>query len=111
MEGWLARMMTTERAPVTLYTRRWCSYCFAARRLFKKLRVDLVEIPLDRRPRLRGEISEKAGGWRTVPMVFIGDRFIGGYTEVAALHRRGELVPMVNSIGDEMSPRSTLSSV
>jgi glutaredoxin len=26
-----------------------------------------------------------------VPMIFIGDGFIGGYREAAELHRRGEL--------------------
>ena len=85
-------------APVALYTRRWCGYCFAARRLCKKLGVDFVEISLDRRPGLRQEISDKAGGWRTVPMIFVGERFIGGYSELADLHAGGRFLPMVASM-------------
>ena len=90
-------MMALQTPPVTVYTRRWCGYCFAARRLLKRLGVHYREIPLDRRPELRNEISEMAGGWRTVPMIFIGERFIGGYTELAALHGQGQLAEMVNS--------------
>ena len=85
---------------VRLYTRQWCGYCFAARRLFEKLKVDFEEITLDGRPDLRREISAEAGGWRTVPMIFVGDRFLGGFSEVADLHRRGELVCLVESADD-----------
>jgi glutaredoxin 3 len=99
--------MEFERPPVTLYTRRWCGYCFAARRLFKRLGVRYEEIPLDRQPERRAEISKLAGGWRTVPMIFIGDRFVGGYSEIAALHRQGELVSMVKSASPDFSPTAT----
>jgi len=84
--------MVYEISPrVRIYTGRWCLYCAAARRLFKKLGVDFDEIKLDGRPELRREISEKARGWPTVPMIFIGPKFIGGYAESAALRRSGAL--------------------
>jgi glutaredoxin 3 len=85
---------------VRLYTRRWCGYCFAARRLFEKLEVEFEEIQLDGRPDLRREISAEAGGWKTVPMIFAGDRFLGGFSEVADLHRRGKLEHIVGSTED-----------
>ena len=76
---------------IQIYTRRWCWYCFAARRLFDRLKIDFDEIAVDGLPDLRREISKRAGYWATVPMILIGDRFIGGYREAADLHRRGEL--------------------
>ena len=89
--------MVYEISPrVRIYTRRWCLYCAAARRLFKKLGVDFDEIKVGGRPELRREISEKAGGWPTVPMIFIGPRFVGGYAETAALHRSGALPGLLN---------------
>jgi len=80
--------------PVRLYTRRWCFYCFAARRLFCRIGVEFEETRLDGKPELRRVISEQAGNWPTVPMIFVGDIFIGGYREAASLHRRGELLGM-----------------
>ena len=104
-------MMADKGASVLLYTRKWCGYCFAARRLLTSLGVAFGEIPLDRKPELRREISEKAGGWRTVPMIFIGDHFVGGYTEIAALHRKGGLLPMVNSVHPDHNPHTTVGPV
>jgi glutaredoxin 3 len=34
---------------------------------------------------------------RTVPQIFIGKQPIGGFTELAELDRRGELLPMVSA--------------
>ncbi len=94
--------MVCEKPPrVRIYTRGWCLYCAAARRLFKKLGVDFDEIKLDGRPELRREISAKAGGWPTVPMLFIGQRFIGGYAETAALHRSGALPGLLDGHASE----------
>jgi glutaredoxin 3 len=34
---------------------------------------------------------KRSGGRRTVPQIFIGDRHVGGYDDLAALDRKGEL--------------------
>ena len=85
-------MMANSTAPaIEIYTRRWCWYCKAARCLLNRLGFDYREIKVDGQSELRREVSERAGNWPTLPMIFIGDRFIGGYREVADLHRRGTL--------------------
>lgn len=76
---------------VRLYTKRWCAYCIAARRLLRRLGVRYRELPVDHDAELRRRASEAAGGWPTVPLIFIDDRFIGGYRELRALHDRGAL--------------------
>ena len=83
-------------APIRLYKHRWCGHCFAARRLFSSLGVDFEEIPLDGNPSLRREIADRAGGWPTVPMIFVGERLVGGYQKAAALHHRGEQERLFN---------------
>jgi glutaredoxin 3 len=77
--------------PVTLYTRRWCGYCVAARRLLNKRGIEYTEIPVDGKPDLRRTIAEANGNWPTVPMVFIGEFFVGGYRELSKLKKTGEL--------------------
>ncbi len=79
---------------VRIYTKRWCGFCFAAKRLFRSLGVPFEEIPVDRDPELRWEVAARAGNWPTVPMIFIGDHFVGGFTEAASLHRTGELLSL-----------------
>lgn len=77
--------------PVTLYTTRFCPYCVAARQLLGAKGVTFEDIAVDGDAQLRRTMSERAGGARTVPQVWVGDAHVGGYTELAALERRGEL--------------------
>jgi glutaredoxin 3 len=84
-----------DRMTVRLYTRRWCGYCAAARRLLKELDVEFEEIPVGGDPELRRSIAEANGNWPTLPMIFIGERFVGGYRELSRLKRSGELDTLI----------------
>ena len=76
---------------VTMYTKKTCPFCLAARRLLAQKGVDYEDIPIDGRPDLRERMIEAAGGRHTVPQIFIGSRHIGGYDEMAALDSEGVL--------------------
>ncbi len=78
-------------AAVTIYTTQYCGFCFAAKRLLTELEIDFDEVELDTDLELRSRLSQENGGWRTVPMIFLGDRFIGGYSELSQLNASGEL--------------------
>lgn len=76
--------------PVRVYTTRICGYCFAAKRLLNKKGVPFEEIDISDDPAQRRWLVETSGQ-RTVPQIFVGDRSIGGFTELRALDRSGEL--------------------
>jgi glutaredoxin 3 len=76
---------------VTLYTTNTCPFCHAAKRLLASLGVEYWEVNLDGDPELRQRLSHANGGWRTVPMIFVGERFVGGFEELRKMHARGEL--------------------
>ena len=76
---------------VKIYTTEYCPYCHAAKEMLSSLGIDFEEIGLGRDPELRQRLSAENNGWRTVPMVFIDGRLIGGYSELRKLVRRGEL--------------------
>ena len=76
---------------ITLYTTQFCGYCLAAKRLFKSLELPFEEVNISDNDEKRIELFEKYN-WRTVPAIFIGDEFIGGYDEVTRLHTRGEFL-------------------
>jgi glutaredoxin 3 len=46
-------------------------------------------------PEIRMQMVERAHGRRTVPQIFIGDTHVGGYDDMAALDRRGQLDPLL----------------
>ena len=77
-------------APVVIYRTRICPYCVMAAQLFDRKGVAYEEIYLDGKPAERAALSQRTS-WRTVPQIFIGDRFVGGFDDVARLDRRGEL--------------------
>lgn len=79
---------------VTMYSTRFCPYCTAARRLLSAKGIEFEDVPVDGDPELRRQMSERAGQ-RTVPQIWIGDTHVGGFTDLAALEKRGELDRLV----------------
>ena len=80
---------------VRFYTKNNCPYCDSAKRLLQKLNISFEEKNLERDPVERQRLSELAGGYRTMPMIWIGDDFVGGFSELDALHRNGELLTKI----------------
>lgn len=81
---------------VTIYTTPTCPYCIAAKALLSQKGVEFEEITvLD--PALRAKMMERAHGRRTVPQIFIGETHVGGYDDMAALERRGQLDPLLKA--------------
>jgi glutaredoxin 3 len=76
---------------VTMYCTEVCPYCVRAEQLLNARGVTEVEkIRVDLQPELRAVMVEKTGQ-RTVPQIYIGERHVGGYDDLAALDRAGEL--------------------
>jgi len=73
-----------------MYTTDWCGDCVRAKALLDARGLDYDEVDLGDDPAFRARLSELTGGW-TVPQIVIGDRHIGGYTELRRLERDGRL--------------------
>ena len=83
--------MTDSHAPVTMYATGVCPYCVQAERLLKAKGVtSITKIRVDLDPARRDEMVERTGR-RTVPQIYIGDRHVGGYDDLAALEHAGKL--------------------
>ena len=76
--------------PVTIYTRQFCGYCVAAKRLLRDRGIDFEEIDATGAPEKRNEMITRSGRF-TFPQIFVGSRHIGGCDDLYALHARGEL--------------------
>jgi glutaredoxin 3 len=77
-------------AHVKMYTRRWCGYCTAAEHLLDAKGISYENIDTTGNHELRRWLRD-ATGRSTVPQIFIGGRSIGGYDDLRALDRTGEL--------------------
>ena len=74
-----------------MYSTASCPFCIRAERLLRARGVaDIAKIRVDLEPARRGEMMERTGR-RTVPQIYIGERHVGGYDDLVALDRAGEL--------------------
>ena len=77
-------------AEVKLYVTQYCPYCIAAKDLFDRKGVAYETIDVSGDDDKRSWLREVTGQ-RTVPQIFIDGKPYGGFTDVAALDRQGEL--------------------
>lgn len=84
--------------PVTIYTTALCPYCHSAKALLKQKGAAFEEIDVTFKRALREKMTQRAGGRRTVPQIFIGDTHVGGCDDLRALEGAGELDALLNGV-------------
>lgn len=77
-------------AAVLMYSTRVCPYCRMAEALLARKGVQPQKILVDMEPEKRDEMVQRTGR-KTVPQIYIGERHVGGYMELAELDHQGEL--------------------
>jgi len=76
---------------ITMYSTAVCPYCINAERLLNSKGVtQITKIRIDLEPDRRTEMMQRTGR-RTVPQIYIGERHVGGFDDLYALDRAGEL--------------------
>lgn len=77
-----------------MYTTAVCPYCVAAKNFLKSRgaiwREIRVDVDFEERRRMIDRTQRTS-----VPQIFIGDRHVGGYDDLVALDRAGELKPLL----------------
>jgi glutaredoxin 3 len=79
---------------VTVYTKQNCPFCVRAKRLLDKKGVAYNEVSVEGKDELRSWLVEKSGQM-TVPQIFVGQRSLGGFSDIDALDRDGRLDPIL----------------
>lgn len=82
-------------AKVEIYTTRSCPFCIAAKSLLDRKGVAYDETDVGADPGLRSAMTQRSGGRRTVPQIFIDGQGIGGCDDLHALDRSGKLDPLL----------------
>ena len=78
-------------ADVTIYTRDFCGYCSAAKRLLTEKGVSFTAHDATYSAELRQEMIQRANGRSTFPQIFIGATHVGGCDDLYALNDAGKL--------------------
>lgn len=79
---------------IVVYTTAICPYCVQAKRLLDAKGASYREVRVDQDPALREEVMQRSGQ-RTVPQIWIGERHVGGFDDLWALDRAGQLDPLL----------------
>ena len=79
---------------VEFYSADWCPFCMRAKALLDARGIEYEEINVDRIPGFREKLVEMTGRM-TTPQIIIDGEPVGGYDDIAALDRAGELLPLV----------------
>lgn len=76
---------------VIIYTRKFCPYCSAAKKLLKNKGASFTEHDATMNQSLRSEMVKRSRGGNTFPQIFIGNTHVGGCDELYALNDAGKL--------------------
>ncbi len=83
---------------IEIYTSNTCPYCIKAKKLLQMLNLDYTEHNVDNDfDRMCEELSARYGqNVQTVPQIIINGHYIGGYTDLEAMHKSGKLKEILN---------------
>ena len=76
---------------IIIYTGPMCPYCDKAKALLQSKELEYKEIYVGDDPDLMMEMIDKAYGRRSVPQIFIKDNHVGGFDDLYAIDKSGEL--------------------
>ena len=82
-------------ASIDIYTRQFCGYCAAAKKLLETKGVAFNEFDATYAPDLRQEMIKRANGRNTFPQIFIDGKHVGGCDDLHALERARKLDPLL----------------
>jgi glutaredoxin 3 len=88
---YFARKAKRSMHDIIIYTRKFCGYCTAAKRLLEHKGLAFVEHDGTFDSDIRAEMISRANGARTFPQIFINEHHVGGCDDLLALERSGQL--------------------
>ena len=78
-------------ANIEIYTWASCPFCTRAKTLLDNKDVDYTEHMIQGDDDARDKMAARANGRRTVPQIFINDKWIGGCDDMMLLEAEGKL--------------------
>ncbi len=83
-------------AKVEIYYWTTCPFCMKARSLLDSKDIEYTGYDITGDNDARAKMIERTGGPKSVPQIFIDDKYIGGCDDIHALDNSGELDKLLN---------------
>ena len=79
---------------VIVYSKSYCPYCVKAKSLLSSLDIDYetIEVVDDETSK---QFAKATNGARTVPQIIINGKLVGGFDDLNALHKEGNLLKLL----------------
>lgn len=89
---------------VLIYSKDECKYCTQSKSLLINKNIPYKEIKLnpnsgDEYISMRNKLISDTGGHRTFPWVFVGNEFVGGFSELRHSFCTGSITPKLKNVG------------
>ncbi|KAL2500067.1 Glutaredoxin-C2 [Abeliophyllum distichum] len=87
--------------PVIVFSKSYCPFCDSVKKLLTEIGASFKAIELDTESdgsEIQSALAELTGQ-KTVPNVFISGKHIGGCDATTAMHKDGNLVPLLTEAG------------
>jgi len=80
---------------VQVFTTAYCSFCYAAKALLDRKGIRYEEIDVTKNPAMKRKVMHEIG-WKTVPIILIDGKLIGGFQDLMALDIEKKLDEMLS---------------
>ncbi|KAG8060284.1 hypothetical protein GUJ93_ZPchr0002g25370 [Zizania palustris] len=95
-----------DSSAVVVFSKTYCPFCARVKQLLAQLGADYKAVELDVEsdgPELQSALASWTGQ-KSVPNVFIKGKHIGGCDDTMAMHKGGNLVPLLREAGAIANP-------
>ncbi|KOS21948.1 Glutaredoxin [Escovopsis weberi] len=89
-----------EQNKVVVFSKTWCPYCAQAKKTLGDFKIDFTAVELDnlKNEREMQDALLEVSGQRTVPNIYIGQKHIGGNSDLQALKSSGQLETLLKEV-------------
>jgi cysteine synthase A len=94
----VAAVLRDNADQVVMFSLEWCEFCWSVRKMMSACDIPYITVDLDSvayQEDNRGgkilEVLKSQNNWDTIPQIYVGDKFVGGATDMFDFSKAGDL--------------------
>lgn len=88
--------MSKKQPDTEIYTLSWCPYCRKSKAFFRSEGISYKEYQIDDNESKKTEMLERSDGVKSVPQIYIDNKYIGGYDDLIEAKAKGKLSELLD---------------